>query len=164
MKQIIIVATDRDGVIGRTDNSYMWHLSDDLKNFKKLTNGHPIIMGHTTHRSIGRILPNRRNIILTRQNNLLIENASVVSSVEESLLEAAKYGNSVFVIGGEEVYKEFLKTADTLYLTQVQASVGGDKHFFYKPDEWYEVARMYYPADERNSHEYVLRKLQSLKK
>jgi len=162
MKLIIIVAADEDGAIGQTDGSVMWKLSDDLKIFKQLTSGFPIIMGYTTHLSIGRILPNRPNIILTRKKSQSVEGALIASNIDESLELAAKYSDTVFIIGGEEVFNEFLPIAEFIYLSRVHGHVGGDKYFFYNSEEWTEISSVDYFANENNTHDFTFKTLQSV--
>jgi dihydrofolate reductase len=143
----LIAAVARNGVIGR-DNTLPWRLSDDLKRFKALTLGHPIVMGRKTWDSLGRPLPGRHNIVLSRQAGLTLEGATVVHSLNEALQQAHDAAQ-VFVIGGAQLYTAALAQADVLHLTEVHADVEGDAHF--PPIEGFtETAREAHRADERN--------------
>jgi dihydrofolate reductase len=124
----IIVARSKNNVIGR-NNDLPWHLSDDLKNFKRITTGHPIIMGRKTYDSIGKPLKDRTNIIITRQHDYLAEGCKVVHSLEEAvslakLLEASES----FIIGGAELINQSLSLVTKLYLTEIDANVEGDTY------------------------------------
>ncbi len=149
----IVVATDQHGGIG-LEGRLPWHLPNDLKRFKSLTLGKPVIMGRRTHDSIGRPLPGRTNIVVSRQPGLAIEGCVVVPSLEAAL-EAAGNVPEACVIGGAEIYRLALPLADTLHLTRVHATVGADTHFpALDPDAWEEIAREDCAADERHAHPY----------
>lgn len=136
----IIVAVASNGVIG-CHNRLIWHISEDLKRFKALTTGHPIVMGRKTYESIGRPLPGRLNIVVSRQNDLRIEGVEVVGSIEDAVKRAG-VADEIFVIGGGEIYRQALPIADKLYMTRVEQSPGGDTFFpAISPAEWCEVAR-----------------------
>jgi dihydrofolate reductase len=147
----IVVATDDHGGIG-LGGRLPWHLPDDLRRFKALTIGKPIVMGRRTHDSIGRSLPGRQNIVISRQPGLLIEDCTVVESLDAALAAAGPVPE-VVVIGGADVYRLALPRAQTLHLTRVHAIVGADT-FFPALDaaDWEEVAREEHPADERHAH------------
>jgi len=121
-----IVAADRNNNIG-IDNKLPWHISEDLKYFKRVTKGHPVIMGRKTYESIGRLLPNRLNVILTRNTNYSVEGAKVLSSIDEAIklsMNANEYDTSkVFIIGGSEIYKQTLDQADEIYMTRVDTEL-----------------------------------------
>lgn len=123
----LIAAVARNGVIGR-GNALPWRLSDDLKRFKALTMGHPIVMGRKTWESLGRPLPGRRNIVITRDRSYRADGATVVHSVDEALA-AAPDADEVFVIGGAEIYALALPRADRLQLTELDANFDGDVRF-----------------------------------
>ena len=148
----LIVAAARNNVIG-SDSGLPWHLPDDLRNFKRLTTGKPIIMGRKTHESIGRPLPDRRNIVLTRDPTFEAPGCEVVASVAEALERAAD-ADEVMIIGGGEIYAAFLPMADRIYLTRVSAEVEGDT-LFMPPDEsdWQQVGSESHPADA--DHEFA---------
>lgn len=127
----LIAAVSQNGVIGR-DGLLPWNLPEDLKRFKETTLGKPIIMGRKTFQSIGRLLPGRRNIIITRQSELSIPGATIVHSLEAALAAAeADVGTDgeVFVIGGAEIYGMALPLAQRLYLTEVDVRISGDAFF-----------------------------------
>ncbi len=129
MKISIICAMDEKHGIGR-DNKLLWHIPEDLKSFKELTSGHPIIMGRKTFESIGRVLPNRTNIIITRDQNYKVEGAVVVHSLEQGIEEAKKApgAEEIFIIGGGQIFQQSLPLAQRLYLTIVARlpSLGGE--------------------------------------
>lgn len=125
----IIVAHSKNMAIGKT-NALVWHLPDDLKRFKKLTSGHPIIMGRKTYQSINRPLPDRTNIVITRDLDLEIPGCLVVHSLTEAIEKAREFDQEeIFIVGGAEIYKEALPLADRLYVTLVDKNVDGDAFF-----------------------------------
>lgn len=128
----IIVAMDEKRGIGKS-NTLMWHIPDDLKRFKQLTTGHPIIMGRKTFESIGRVLPNRTNIIITRDPSFTVPEAIITHSLEEAFRQAQdKPGaDEIFVIGGGQIFKEAMEKSfvDKLYLTLVKGDFGADTFF-----------------------------------
>lgn len=123
----IIVAVAENWVIGG-NNQLLWHISEDLKRFKSLTSGHSIIMGRKTFESIGRPLPNRKNIVVSRNANLVIDGCFIVNSLNEAL-EITKGENEVFVVGGGELYRQALPLANKLYLTTIHKNFEGDTTF-----------------------------------
>lgn len=137
----VIVALGENNEIGK-DNQLLWHISDDLKRFKKITSGHAVVMGRNTFLSLPvRPLPNRRNIILTDTPEERFEGCETVSSVEEAMYMIAEE-EEAFIIGGGSIYKQFMKHADKLYLTRVHASFDADTYFpSINYDEWNEVER-----------------------
>ena len=125
----IIVAHSRNMAIGKA-NALLWRLPEDLKRFKKLTTGHPIIMGRKTYQSINRPLPDRTNIIVTRDENLEIPGCIIVHSVTGAIEKAKEFDREeIFIIGGAEIYKETLPLVDRLYVTKVDLDVEGDAFF-----------------------------------
>ena len=126
----IIVATDDKRGIGR-GNELMWKIPEELKRFREITTGHSIIMGRKTHESIGRILPNRTNIIITRDSEYEVEGAKVVHSLEEAIdLAKSEPGNEeIFIIGGGQIYEQALDTVDKLYITRVEGDFNADTFF-----------------------------------
>ncbi len=142
----MIVARSRNHVIGR-DNQMPWKISADLQFFKRVTMGYPVIMGRKTWESIGRPLPGRRNIVVSRNADLKLAGAEVVSSLDEALA-ALKEFPRVFVIGGEQLFTQAFPKADRLYLTEIDIDVEGGDTFFRIPNasEWKEVERT--PASE----------------
>ena len=145
----IIVAVSANNVIG-DEGGLPWELPEDLRRFKQVTMGKPMIMGRETYDSIGRALPGRKNIVLTRQDDFAAEGCEVVTSIDAAL-EAAGDAEEIMVIGGGEIYRQFLPTADRIYLTRVQGEVEGDTRFpELDMDEWDVVAVEEYPAvDDR---------------
>jgi dihydrofolate reductase len=149
----IIVATDEQGGIGR-DGELPWRLPEDLKRFKALTLGKPVVMGRKTWDSIGKPLPGRQNIVVTRQPGLLIPGATVVDSLQAAFAAAGEAAE-ICVIGGAEIYRLALPYASLVHLTRVHATVKADTHF--PPLDgplWEEVAREDRPADDRHPHAY----------
>ncbi len=140
----IIAAVAENNVIGR-DNALPWRLPADLKHFKALTTGHSIIMGRKTWESLGRPLPNRVSIVVTRTPELEAPGATVVRSLEMAL-EHCSEDKEVFLIGGEAIFREGLETADRIYLTRIHATIEGDVFF---PEDW--VSRWKLTSEERHS-------------
>jgi len=148
----MIVAVAQNGVIG-LDNQLIWHLPNDLKQFKRLTTGHPIIMGRKTFESIGKPLPNRTSIVITRSKEWAYEGVIVVHSMEEAIAAAqATQTEEAFVIGGAEIYRVAFPLANKLYLTEVKADFEGDAYFEpINPNEWKEISRQSHSEDEKHS-------------
>jgi dihydrofolate reductase len=149
----IIVALSENHVIG-TGNQLPWRLSADLKRVKALTMGHHLIMGRKTYESIGRPLPGRTNVIITRNKSYAPEGCLVVDSLQAALHVAA--GDSeVFVFGGGEVFQESLPLVERIYLTRVHCVIDGDTYFpSLKASEWLEVDCQDFKADEKNEFDY----------
>ena len=155
----VIVAVADNGVIGR-NNSLPWHLPEDLRYFKRVTLGKPVVMGRKTFESIGRPLPGRANIVITRSHGWSVDGASVVNSLDEALRLAADIAaldgtDELMVIGGAEIYTNAIPLAQRLYLTQVHADVEGDARL---PEidwsRWREVSRERFAASEDNPYDY----------
>ena len=146
MKISLIVAAATNNVIGR-DGGLPWHLSDDLKRFTKLTIGKPIVMGRLTYESIGKPLPERRNIVISSQEGLSIEGCEVVESPDDALALASG-AEEVMIIGGGKIYEQMMPYADRIYMTFINDAVDGDTVF---PDisdeEWRVVDQEDFPAD-----------------
>lgn len=153
----MVVARGENGVIGDGDKM-LWTLRDDLAYFKRITLGSPIVMGHRTWRSIGRPLPGRHNIVLSRQSDLVLEGATVVHTVE-AVLDLVRGEEALYVIGGGEIYRLFMPLADTLHITEVHASPEGAATFpdVDLTDGWSRTMDAAYTADERNDHPFVIR-------
>jgi dihydrofolate reductase len=146
----LVVATDLDGVIGR-DNRLPWHLPADLARFKSITMGKPMIMGRRTWESIGRPLPGRRSIVLTRRRDFEARGASVAHTPDEALAFAAP-ADEVMVVGGADVFSAFLPRADRIYWTEVLARVDGDVRFPQLDfSDWREIECQEHVADDRNA-------------
>jgi len=151
----IIVAVSENGVIGN-DNKLIWHLPLDLEHFKSMTYDHHVIMGRKTFDSIGKPLPNRTNIVITRQVNLEIEGCLVAHSLPEAL-SMVKGDDQPFICGGAAIYREALNIADNMYLTRVHASFEGDTHFpYFDETVWVEKSRLDVEPDERNKYAFTI--------
>ena len=133
----IVVAMSENRVIG-IDNTLPWHLSADLKRFKEITTGHCIIMGRLTFESIGKALPNRLNIVISRNKDLeLPENVLIANSLENAIEVAEQEGKKIFIIGGGQIFNQALPICNKLYLTVVHKEINGDVYFpSIKMDEW----------------------------
>ncbi|PKG24030.1 dihydrofolate reductase [Niallia nealsonii] len=151
----LIVAMDKNNVIGYK-NDLPWHLPADLKYFKKITTGHPIIMGRKTRDSIGRNLPNRENIVITRNKEYRPEGCTVFYSIEDwRKWSQTQNEEEMFIIGGAEIFKETLSFTDRLYITKIDAEYPGDT-FFPEMDwgNWKLVSEVEGQKDENNSVDY----------
>jgi len=137
------------------DNQLIWHLPADLKRFKKTTLNHAVIMGRKTYESLGKPLPNRTNILITRDKNYKAEGCLVVNSVKEALKAAAEVDENPFILGGAEIYKQAMPFADKLDITFVHHQFEADV-FFPKIDKkiWKETSRENFKADEKNKFDY----------
>ncbi len=158
MRVCLVAAVAANGVIGR-NGALPWHLPEDLKYFKRLTFGKPVVMGRKTWESIGRPLPGRHNVVVTGQSGYTADGATVVQSPDAalSLLESEP---EVMVIGGGGIYRAFLERAERLYLTEVDVEIDGDARFpEFDRSEWREVSREAYGADERHAHDYAFIRL-----
>lgn len=151
----LLVAVSENGAIGK-DNQLLWRLPDDLKLFKNLTLGHPIIMGRKTFDSIGKPLPGRTSIVVTRNKNLSIEGAIVVNDLAAAIDIAKKLGtDEAFVIGGGELYKVSEPLAQKLYITEVETVIKGDTFFKVShPENWTETKRVVHPIDDRHAYQF----------
>ncbi|WP_429022000.1 type 3 dihydrofolate reductase [Aeromonas allosaccharophila] len=155
MKISMIAAMAHDRVIGK-DNQMPWHLPADLAHFKRVTLGKPVLMGRKTFESIGRPLPGRRNLVISRNPGYQVEGIEVVGSVEAALaLLAGSSVEELMVIGGGHLYGEMLPSADRLYLTQIDLAVEGDTRFpTFDDGQWQRIECESHPADEKNPHPY----------
>ncbi|MCF2516660.1 dihydrofolate reductase [Dyadobacter sp. CY351] len=155
MQISIIVAVSENGVIGK-DNQLLWRLPDDLKHFKQLTLGHPMIMGRKTFESIGKPLPGRTSIVITSQKDFNAEGILVAHSLDEALDVARSLEESeAFVIGGGEIYKQSMPLADRLYVTEVKTIIDGDTYFeITDPGAWKETERIVREVDERHKWKF----------
>lgn len=159
----IIVALSDNLVIG-SGNQLPWKLSADLKRVKALTMGHHLIMGRKTFESIGRPLPGRTNVIITRQEGYKPEGCVVVNSLSAAL-DVSKDDPEVFIFGGGEIFREALPMVRRIYLTKVHCVIEGDTHFpATDPDEWVELDRMDFNADEKNQYDYSFITLERINK
>jgi dihydrofolate reductase len=147
----LIVAMAQNGVIGR-DNALPWRLPEDLKRFKEFTLGKPILMGRKTFEAIGRPLPGRANLVLTRDRDWHAAGVIPVHSVEEALLQT-RTCDELVAIGGAEIYRLLLPLARRIYLTHVHADVPGDTYFpAFDPAQWDDVEFRSLPADDRHAY------------
>ncbi len=149
-----IVAMDDSRVIGK-DNQLPWRLPEDLKFFKKVTMGHPVAMGRKTHESIGRLLPGRENIVITRNLHFQSKGSTIFHSIRDFVNYASATSEEIFVIGGAEVFKEIFDYADRLYITRIHESFAGDTFF---PDfdihKWNLLSFEKGIRDEKNPFDY----------
>lgn len=157
----LIVAMTKNRCIGN-DNSLMWHLRDDLQNFKRVTSGKPVIMGRKTYSSIGRPLPARYNIVVSRQANLQLAGCEVVSSIEQAKRLAvrwcAEHGeDEYFILGGAEIYKQCMADIDRLYITLLDVELSGDAWFpEFDESEWLETSRAEHQKDKDNDWDFSI--------
>ncbi len=152
MRISLVVAMTRNRIIGR-DNALPWRLPEDLKHFKSTTLGKPVLMGRKTFDSIGKPLPGRTNLVLTRDAGWKADGVIVVHSIDEALSRAGDAAE-VAGIGGAEVFTLLLPRATRIYLTRIDADIAGDTVFpVLEPSQWREVSCRRFPADERNAHD-----------
>jgi len=151
----VIVAAGENNAIGK-DNDLIWHLSNDLKRFKKLTNGHHIIMGRKTFESFPKPLPNRTHIVITRQEDYKAPEGVIIVNSLEDAIDAVKNDDQPFVIGGGEIYKQSISLADKIEITRVHATFDNADTFFPEIDKsiWKEVSRTLHDADEKHAHAF----------
>jgi dihydrofolate reductase len=153
MRVSLIAAMAENRVIG-VDNRLPWHLPEDLKHFRRLTTGHTVIMGRKNYESIGKPLPQRRNIVVSRRPDFQATGCTVVHSIEEAMTVAGDEPE-VFVIGGAEIYRQTMARADRLFLTLVHANVDGDTFFpELENGHWQETARERHEPDDRHRFAY----------
>ncbi len=149
----LIWAMTRTGVIGK-NNTLPWRLPADLQQFRRLTTGHHIIMGRKNYEDIGKPLPGRTSIVVTRQEGYAAPGCVVVHTVEQALKTAGQ-DTEIFIIGGADIYRQTLSIAQRLYVTEIDADIAGDVYF---PDfdrsTWYEVSRAYHAPDAQNPYPY----------
>ena len=154
----LVVAMAKNRVIGAAGR-IPWHLPNELQLFKRITMGHPIVMGRKTYESIGRLLPGRTTVIVTRQADYRVPGAIVVHSLDDAIAACGR-DDEIFVIGGGELYREALPSADRIYLTTVEAEPAGDT---YMPEleagAWRELSAEAFPADARHRYPYCFRVL-----
>ena len=153
MKISIIVAADENNGIG-ANNQLLWHLPADLKFFKETTTGHTIIMGRKTFDSIGKPLPKRRSLVISRDQNLKIAGAETVTTIADALA-VCNTENEVFIIGGAEIYNLALSFSDRIYLTKVHHEFKAEVFFpEISVNEWKETSRDFHPKDDKNSFDF----------
>lgn len=153
MKLSAVVAMSENRVIGK-DNQLPWHLPADLRHFKQITMGKPILMGRKTFESIGRALPGRTNIVITRDSHFNAPNCLVVNSIETALVSAGDQ-EEVFVIGGAQLFQQMLAQIQRLYLTVIHKNFDGDAFFpELNMNEWREIKHENHEPDDQNKYDY----------
>ena len=158
MIRTLVLAMARNRVIGR-DNQLPWRLPDEIAYFKKVTMGHPIVMGRRTYESIGKPLPGRMNIVVTRNRGFAAPGCTVVGSLDEAW-RAAGDADEVCVIGGTSLFRESLPIADRIHLTEVEAEVPGDTYFpEFDRTQWRETEIERHPADARHAYPFRILRL-----
>ncbi len=149
----IIAAIARGGVIGG-GNALLWHIREDLQRFKRITTGHPVIMGRKTFESMGRALPGRLNVVITRQKDYRAEGCEMAASLEDAMARFTP-DEEVFIIGGAEIYRQSLPLADRMYLTYVDADYAGDTYFpEWDHAQWEVAMREGHPRGEKFEHPF----------
>ncbi|MDN3607290.1 dihydrofolate reductase [Kaistella yonginensis] len=150
----IVVAMGLDNEIG-ADNQLLWHLPKDLKHFKELTSEHPIIMGRKTYMSIGKPLPNRTNIVVSRKKDWFEEGILIVGSIKEALKFAKKIDEQIFVIGGGNIYEQTLELTDKLEVTLVKTHLKADTYFpKINPQIWNKTEEICHEKDDKNEFDF----------
>lgn len=158
MQISLIAALGKNRVIGN-ENRLVWQIPEDMKRFRQLTLGKPIIMGRKTFESIGKPLPNRKNIILTRDRNYKAQGCITTHSPDEAL-KAARGSEEIMIAGGEQIFREFLPMANRMYLTFIDEDFEGDAYFpEYNKDEWKETKR----EEHKNDYKYTFVDLERIK-
>ena len=149
-----IVAIANNRVIG-INNTLPWHLPEDLKRFRALTTGHHIIMGRKTYESLGRLLPGRTTVIVTRNQDYKVAGALVANSLQDAIAQS-KGDDEAFLIGGAELYQDGLKLSDKLYITEIDLDVAGDAYFpEFDRSDWQEIAREAHVSEKGLKFSYV---------
>jgi dihydrofolate reductase len=159
----IVVAMGEKNEIG-FENQLLWHLPKDLNHFKDLTSGHPIIMGRKTYESIGKALPNRTNIVVSKKKNWFEEGILIVGSIKEALKFAKKIDEEVFIIGGGNIYEQTIDVVDKLEVTLVKADLKADT-YFPKIDAkiWKKVSETFHEKDEKNEYDFCFQTYEKIK-
>jgi len=146
------------------ENQLLWHLPKDLKHFKDLTSGHPIIMGRKTYESIGKPLPNRTNIVVSRQTDWFEEGILIVGSIKEAVKFAKKIDEEVFIIGGGNIYEQTMDVTDRLEVTLVKADLQADTYFpKIDPKVWKKVNEICHEKDEKNQYDFCFQTYEKIK-
>lgn len=150
----IVVALGEKNEIG-ADNQLLWHLPKDLKHFKEITSGHPVIMGRKTYESIGKPLPNRTNIVISRKKDWFQEGILIVGSIKEAIKFAKKIDENIFIIGGGNIYEQTMEITDRLEVTLVKANLDADT-YFPKIDEkiWKKTDEICHEKDEKHAYDF----------
>lgn len=146
------------------ENQLLWHLPKDLKHFKDLTSGHPVIMGRKTYESIGKPLPNRTNIAVSRQKDWFEEGILIVGSIKEAVKFAKKIDEEVFIIGGGNIYEQTMDVTDKLEVTLVKADLQADTYFpKIDPKVWRKVNEICHEKDEKNQYDFCFQTYEKIK-
>ncbi|CAM3587601.1 dihydrofolate reductase [Elizabethkingia occulta] len=160
----IVVAVGKNSEIGK-GNQLLWHLPKDLKHFKEITNGHPVIMGRKTYDSIGKALPNRTNIVVTRKTDWFEEGILIVNTLKEALKHSKKIDEKVFVIGGGDIYKQCMEVADSIELTRVDGTFDADVFFpEINEKQWRIVQEECIEKDDKNAFDFCFQTFERIKK
>jgi dihydrofolate reductase len=155
-KIALVLAAGDNNVIGLNNAMPAWDLKDDMARFRTITSSGPVVMGRKTYDSIGRPLPRRRNIVITRQAGLILPGCDVVTSLDAALALAKTENTAeIFIIGGAQIYQQALSQADTIYLTRVHTTPSGDAHFQFDPSQWRVDWREEHAKDERNDNAFT---------
>lgn len=159
----IVVAIGEKNEIG-FENQLLWHLPKDLKHFKEITSGHPVIMGRKTYESIGKPLPNRTNIVVSRKNDWFEEGILIVGSIKEAIKFAKKIDEDIFIIGGGKIYEQTMDIVDKLEVTLVKTNLEADT-FFPKIDSkvWKKTDEICYEKDEKNQYDFCFQTYEKIK-
>jgi dihydrofolate reductase len=161
MKVSIIVAASENNAIG-VDNQLPWRLPDDLRRFKTLTMGKPVVMGRKTFASIGKPLPGRLNVVISKQPGLVIEGVVVVHSIDAALA-AARPAEEIMIIGGAQIYREALPRTTMIYMTRVHTQTAGDAYFpTLASEEWREIDSELHPGDDRHACAFTFLRLERI--
>ncbi|KMQ67621.1 dihydrofolate reductase [Chryseobacterium sp. FH2] len=158
----IVVAMGEKNEIG-CNNQLLWHLPKDLKHFKDLTSGHPIIMGRKTYESIGKPLPNRTNIVVSRKKDWFEEGILIVGSIKEAVKFAKKIDENIFIIGGGNIYEQTIEIVDKLEVTLVKADLEADTYFpKINPEIWKKTAEVCHEKDEKNGYDFCFQTFEKI--
>ena len=161
IKIALVVAAARNGVIG-IQNALPWNLPSELQRFKELTTGHPLIMGRNTYEAIGRPLPNRDNIVVTRGEIMDDPSVHTVNSIEEAIALARRFAvtrgvDEIMIVGGGQIYEQTLKLADRIYFTRVEMDAEGDTLFpDLSPERWREISREEFKAGPQDNADFTV--------
>lgn len=160
----IVVAMGKNNEIG-SDNRLLWHLPKDLKHFKEITSGHPVIMGRKTYESIGKPLPNRTNIVVSRKKDWFEEGILIVGSIKEAVKFAKKIDEEIFIIGGGTIYDQTMEIVDKLEVTLVKANLEADT-FFPEIDStiWKKTNEICHEKDEKNQYDFCFQTFEKILK
>lgn len=158
----LVVAMGMNREIG-VNNQLPWHLPKDLKHFKELTTGHPVVMGRKTYESIGKPLPNRTNIVISRKTDWFEEGILIVSSIKEALKFAHKIDQDLFVIGGGNIFEQTLSMADRLEVTEIKTTLEADTFFpAINPQVWKKTNEVCYERDEKNNFDFCFQTFEKI--